>query len=219
MDEQKLTPKEYLELAIEAGIGAIPIVGGPVQTMYFGRQNEKRFKRIEAFYTSLNEDLKQINSQIEKISDKEINRDQLIGIFETINEEVEKARSQFKINLYKNLYKNSILSINQTSWNEEEYFLEVLNRLTPLQISLISFFNPSDDFKGGITVEGFSQELVDGSLNILADLGILQSNISSLTFGGGIGKQKMGYKLSPLGRQFIAKTLIWFLFQVNRNTY
>lgn len=208
MDEQKLTPKEYLDLAIEAGIGAIPVVGGPVQTLYFGRQNEKRFKRIEAFYKSLNEDLDQINSKIEGIANPNINRDQLIGILETINDEVEKARSQFKIDLYKNLYKTSILNINQTSWNEEEYFLEVLNRITPLQIILINYLTRSNEFMGNIHVQGFSRELIDGSLNILTDLGILQSTIASIELGGAVGKQKMGYKLSPLGRQFIAKTLI-----------
>lgn len=215
MNEENLTPKDYLGLAIEAGIGAIPVIGGPVQTLYFGRQNEKRFKRIEKFYESLNEDLSKTSSKIEEIENTHINRDQLMGILETINEEVEKARSQSKIDLFKNLYKNSLLKINNTTWDEEEYFVEILSRLTPLQINLIVFFIPNREFKGEITANGYDQEFVDGSLNILTDYGLLESTIASIELGE-IGKQKMGYRLSSLGRKFVTQTLSWILVEINK---
>ena len=32
---EKLTKKEYLELIVEGGIGAIPYIGGVVQSLYF----------------------------------------------------------------------------------------------------------------------------------------------------------------------------------------
>lgn len=206
MNEENLTPKDYLGLAIEAGIGAIPVIGGPVQTLYFGRQNEKRFKRIEKFYESLNKDLNQASSKIEEIKNTQINRDQLIGVLETINEEVEKARSQSKIDLFKNLYKNSLLKINNTTWDEEEYFVDILSRLTPLQIKLIAHLIPHFEFMENFTVNGYAQEFVDGSLNILTDYGLLESTIISLQVGGA-GKQKMGYRLSSLGRKFVTQTL------------
>ena len=98
-------------MAIEAGIGAIPIVGSPIQTIYFGRQNEKRFKRIERFYKELNDELEQIKQNIPEVFYPERDRDQLMGVMESINEDIEKARNQSKFNLYKNLYKNCILGI------------------------------------------------------------------------------------------------------------
>lgn len=174
MDEQKLTPKEYLELAIEAGIGAIPVIGGPVQTIYFGRQNEKKFKRIEAFYHSLQKDLDSMKNKIPNIQDVSANKDQLMGIFETINDEVEKARSQSKIEFYKNLYKNCLLNINNTYWDEEEYFLEVLSKITSTQIEIISYLIPKQEFTAGIFSPKLSQSIIDGSLNTLVDMGILR---------------------------------------------
>ena len=39
--------KEKFELAVNAGLQAIPYVGGPLATLYFGYKQEQRFQRIE----------------------------------------------------------------------------------------------------------------------------------------------------------------------------
>ena len=39
--------KEKFELAVNAGLQAIPCVGGPLATLYFGYKQEQRFQRIE----------------------------------------------------------------------------------------------------------------------------------------------------------------------------
>lgn len=208
MKEENLTPKDYLGLAIEAGIGAIPVIGGPVQTLYFGRQNEKRFKRIENFYASLNEDLDTITDRIGEIENFQTDRDQLFGIIESINDEIEKARTQSKLQYYKTLYINCILNINNSFWDEEEYFLEILNRITPLQIEAITFLSSHPGFQKGLNKPNVSQFLFDGSLNILVDLGVLEPSILSLTFiKGGEGRQEMAYKLSDLGIRFVDTVL------------
>ena len=93
---EKLTKKEYLELIVEGGIGAIPYIGGVVQSLYFGSKNEKRFKRIEKFYKNLNESLENIRDQIPEDVFNLENKDQLIGIFEGINDEVEKSKAQIE---------------------------------------------------------------------------------------------------------------------------
>lgn len=41
MTDDNLTPKEKAELAAEIGIGLIPYVGGPLQTLYFGSKVDK----------------------------------------------------------------------------------------------------------------------------------------------------------------------------------
>lgn len=206
--DDNLTPKDYVNLAIEAGIGAIPIVGSPIQTIYFGRQNEKRFKRIERFYKELNDELEQIKQNIPEVFYPERDRDQLMGVMESINEDIEKARNQSKFNLYKNLYKNCILGINKLNWDREEYFVEILSQLTPIQIELIAFLsNRGDVFSGNINYPGQPQELIDGSLNVLSDFGILDRKIDSIVLGN-VGKQNMGYRISSLGKEFIASTLV-----------
>ncbi len=206
--DDNLTPKDYLNLAIEAGIGAIPVVGSPIQTIYFGRQNEKRFKRIERFYKELNEELEQIKQNIPEVFYPERDRDQLMGVLESINEDIEKSRNQSKFNLYKNLYKNCILGINKLNWDREEYFVEILSQLTPIQIELIAFLSSKGDvFSGSINYPGQPQELIDGSLNVLSDFGILDKKIDSIVLGN-VGKQNMGYRISSLGKEFIASTLV-----------
>ena len=136
------------------------------------------------------------------------NKEQLIGIFEGINDEIEKSKAQNKIDMYKNLYKNCLLRINNDSWDSEEYFLLVLNQLTSIEIQLLAYLmnRGSEGFLGNISMIGYSQELIDGSLNRLADFGLLEKTIGSIVLGD-IGKQNMGYKISNLGIQFISSTL------------
>lgn len=203
---ENLSPMDYMNLAIEAGIGAIPIVGSPIQTIYFGRQNEKRFKRIERFYRDLNEDLEKIKDSIPEVFYPDRDRDQLMGILESIHEDIEKAKNQSKRDLYKNLYKSCILEVNRTNWDREEYFVEVLSQLTPTQVQLIAYLNSKgNDFTRGIHSPGQPQELIEGSLNMLSDLGILDKTIDSISLGS-VGKQNMGYKISSLGKEFITST-------------
>ena len=201
-----LTPMDYVNLAIEAGIGAIPVVGSPIQTIYFGRQNEKRFKRIERFYAELNEELERIKDSIPEVYSPERDRDQLVGILESINEDVEKAKNQSKIKYYKSLYKSCIIGINKLNWDREEYFVEVLSQLTTIQIELLGFlYTKGNNFVGNINYSGIPQELTDGNLNILSDLGLLDKTIASIVLGD-VGKQNMGYKVSTLGKEFISYT-------------
>ena len=207
-NNEKLSKKDYFDLIVEGGIGAIPYIGGVVQSLYFGSKNEKRFRRVEKFYEKLNEDLECIRDQIPEDVFNLENKDQLIGIFEGINDEIEKSKAQNKIEMYRNLYKNCLLRINNTSWDSEEYFLLVLNQLTSIEIQLLAYLmnRGNENFLGNISMIGHSQELIDGSLNRLADFGLLEKTIGSIVLGE-IGKQNMGYKISNLGIQFISSTL------------
>ncbi|WP_368251214.1 hypothetical protein [Enterococcus sp. 2201sp1_2201st1_B8_2201SCRN_220225] len=207
-NNEKLRKKDYFDLIVEGGIGAIPYIGGVVQSLYFGSKNEKRFRRVEKFYENLNEDLECIRDQIPEDVFNLENKDQLIGIFEGINDEIEKSKAQNKIEMYRNLYKNCLLRINNTSWDSEEYFLLVLNQLTSIEIQLLAYLmnRGNENFLGNISMVGYSQELIDGSLNRLADFGLLEKTIGSIVLGE-IGKQNMGYKISNLGIQFISSTL------------
>ena len=51
MDE-KLSRKEIRDQIIQVGLNALPYVGSPLAALFFGIRNEKRFKRLEAFYRS-----------------------------------------------------------------------------------------------------------------------------------------------------------------------
>lgn len=199
----KLTGKEKVELAIEAGIGAIPVVGGPLQTLYFGAQNEKRFKRIESFYNNLNAELESIRNQIPPI-DSIPNKDEFLGILEDLNSEVEKAKSQSKIDYFKKFYINTLLSSNSLNFDLHSFFLEALVNLTNLELSILFFLNQigTRDYSQGINIPGVSDDLINGSLNRLTDYGFLSSQLVNITIGGPSSRSNNAYKINELGMQF-----------------
>lgn len=201
--EIQLTGKDRVELAIEAGIGAIPVVGGPLQTLYFGAQNEKRFKRIEKFYNELNSDLEKIKHQIPPV-DSLANKDDFLGILEDINAEVEKAKSQSKIEYFKTFYVNMLISSNSSSFDIHSFFLESLVNLTNLELQLLSFLRRqgATHFSTGINIPGVSEDLIIGSLNRLTDYGFLTSQINSISIGGPVSNSDKSFKINSLGIEF-----------------
>lgn len=207
-EEPKLNAKDYLNLAVEAGIGSIPYLGSTLQTLYFGSKNEIRLKRLEQFYSDLVKQLENIKNEIPQIENKDRERSQLLGIIESINDEIETAKAQRKKDYYRNLFKNCILKINNDNWDEEEYFVEVLKQLNAVDLQVVEFLNKnkSRDFIGDINSTSIPQELLDGSLIKLTNLGLAQQSIGSIVLGGAQGKQNLFYRISTLGLEFVAST-------------
>lgn len=199
MDENNdnLTPRDYLNLVVEAGIGAVPYVGGPLQALYFGAQNEKRFKRVENFYKELSKKV----SELDNLVLGERNNDQLIGIIETIHDEIEKSKSADKIVYFVNSYKNLLLNSTKPSINMDELFVNILAELTMLEISILVLLFHNKDTVGVPVMEGVDQILVTGSLSRLSDLGLVNKHLQSIMIGGG-GSQNYKYSISEIGINF-----------------
>lgn len=199
-NDPKLTPRDYVDLAIEAGIGAIPYVGGSIQTLYFGRQNEIRFKRIETFYQQLNERLSPIeNSLPSEVNDT--SKEQLVGIIETINSEVEKSRSKNKTQYFVNAYKNLLLHSSQINLNEEELYVNILSDISNIEIQLLAFYFRNKGSKGKLTNVNIDASLLNGSMNRLANFGLINKHLESIAIGGG-GAEDYTYSISSLGINF-----------------
>lgn len=193
----KLKPKDYLNLVVEAGIGAVPYVGGPLQTLYFGAQNEKRFKRIENFYEELSKKVSELGNLV--LGDR--NNDQLIGIIETIHDEIEKSKSADKIGYFVNSYKNLLLHSSNPSIDMDELFVNILSGLTKFEITILSFLFRNKGAVGTLTIDGVDQILITGCLSRLSDLGLVNKHLESLTFGG-TGEQQYNYSISDIGISF-----------------
>lgn len=202
-DNVKLTGKELVDIAVEAGIGAIPVVGGPLQTLYFGSKNEKRFKRIEKFYQELNDDLTKIKNQIPPI-DSIPNKDEFLGILEDLNSEVEKAKSQSKIEYFKSFYKNTLLTSNSYNFDTHSFFLETLINLTNLELKILFFLlsQGQQEYSTNIQVDGVSNDLVTGSLSRLTDYGLVSAHLVNITIGGPSSMPNSAHKINDLGCQF-----------------
>lgn len=199
MDENNdnLTRRDYLNLVVEASIGAVPYVGGPLQTLYFGAQNEKRFKRIENFYEELSKKVSELGNLV--LGDR--NNDQLIGIIETIHDEIEKSKSADKIGYFVNSYKNLLLHSSNPSIDMDELFVNILSGLTKFEITILSFLFRNKGAVGTLTMDGVDQIIITGCLSRLSDLGLVNKHLESLTFGG-TGEQQYNYSISDIGISF-----------------
>lgn len=196
-NKDSLSPKDYFNLAVEAGLGAVPYVGGPLQTLYFGAQNEKRFKRIENFYTELNKKVAKLDHLV--LGEK--NGDQLIGIIETIHDEIEKSKSADKIVYFVNSYKNLLLHSSSPSIDMDELFVNILSGLTKFEITILTLLFRNKGAIGTLKVDGVDQILITGCLSRLSDLGLVNKHLESLTFGG-TGEQQYNYSISDIGISF-----------------
>jgi hypothetical protein len=206
-DKDKLTINDEIELTIEAGISSIPYIGGALQTLYYGRKNEKRFKRVEKFYKELYIEIESVKDQLPSI--KETNRsDEALGILETINDEIETASSQTKIDYYKKAYKNVLLNFNNNSFDNEKFFVRLLPDLTDLEINILfnSNHNPNRDVHENDFYNNNKNNinLIEGSLNRLVNFGLIEIKFGTLISGGRGSEIQQDYSVSDLGSKFIS---------------
>lgn len=201
MDNEDLSPSNYLNLVIESAIGEIPVIGGVVSSLYFGAQNEKRFKRIESFYEDLNTKMKQIEHLIPQNVDSN-SQDQLIGIIETIHSEIEKSKTKNKTIYFVNAYKNLLLSSNKSLLDTEELYVEILSSLTKIEIDLLALSFRNQSSVGRPTgVLDIDDNLAIGIMNRLSDFGLINKHLEQIVIGGG-GAETYIYSISNLGITF-----------------
>lgn len=197
MSDEKLSYKEYRDLTIEAGLGLVPYVGGSLQTLYFGAQNEKRFKRIESFYQQLSLKVSELDSFELNYSDG----DGLIGIIDRIHEEIEKARSHDKIIYFVNAYKNLLLySKGKDSFDTEEYFIEILSEITNIDLKILSVLFRWRNGKGKIPT-GYTAEITIGAVERLSNFGLVDIYLNRLVSGEPINRNS-SFSITDLGITF-----------------
>ena len=120
---------------IEAAVQAIPYVGAPLATLYFGNKQEKRFRRLEKFYEELKEEMSKSPNVYKDITQH--NPEELSAIIEELNEKVESEHLEFKRNLYKTYFKKTMIKPVNGNFDERKLFLDIFSAVTPLQIEII----------------------------------------------------------------------------------
>lgn len=86
--------KEKFKFAVNAGLQAIPYVGGPLATLYFGYKQEQRFQRIEQTLKEVAEELNGMSIP----SIEEHNKDELIPLIDELTDKIEKNIKENYIN-------------------------------------------------------------------------------------------------------------------------
>lgn len=199
---EKLTKKDYAEIVVEAGMQAIPVVGGPLATLYFGLKQEQRFKRLESLYRELSNDLNSRKYHLPPIESH--NPEELKAIIEEIHDKVETEYLEIKLKYYKQYFKNTLTLPVNGNYNERKLFLEILSQLSPLQIELIGFLisQTAPIVQGSINKPNVDTSVIQASINQLKNLGLVQSILNGISIGGNTSGMNESISLTSFGKKF-----------------
>ena len=199
MNENKISAKDKFELVVNAGLQAIPYVGGPLSTLYFGYKQEQRFQRVEQTLKEVATELK--DCKLPKI--EEHNSEELMSLIDELTDTIENERIEFKRKLYKEYFKNILKTPTNGNYEERKLFLDVLSHITPIQIELFQFIlrNPNV-IDVDIKKIGTDRSLIRSSILQLENYGLIISTLNSIAIGGSFSGMPMKLNVSEFGKRF-----------------
>lgn len=209
MSNDKLSGKDKIEITIQSALQLIPYIGASLSTAYFGTKQEKRFKRIESFYQEFSDFIQQNNLQISSF--QQHNEEMLIALIEELNEKIERESVQIKRNYFKKyLYSTLSMSVNESSFDEQRYFLDTLANMTLLECEILLFLK-----QHGVPVQvsNISKPYVDqyaivASIGRLKINGFLQAATTTIAFGENADNSLFEeVSISSFGNKFITYCL------------
>lgn len=194
--------KEKMELVVEAGMQCIPVVGSPLASLYFGNKQNKRFKRIEDFYREVSEELESVKEKIIPVNRH--NEEELSAILEDLNDKIENEHIKLKVELYKNYFKNTMISPVNNNYSERKLLLDIIKELSPLEIEILVFLNQQNVpiINTSISKQGVESSIIQGCISKIKMLGLIDANLNSIVIGGNCGAASEEIKLSTLGKKF-----------------
>lgn len=191
--------KDKFELAVNAGLQAIPYVGGPLATLYFGYKQEKRFTRIEQTLKELADELNGINMPSIEMH----NKDELIDLIDELTDKIENEHLEYKRQLYKRYFKNILITPTNGNYEERNLFLTILSQITPLQIELFQFIMKNCNVIDlQITKPGTDISLIRSSILQLENIGLVVATLHSISLGGSNSGMPMMLNCSEFGKRF-----------------
>lgn len=194
-----MNSKEKFELVVNAGLQAIPYVGGPLSTLYFGYKQEQRFQRIEKTLKEVADELEGINLP----SLDEHNQEELISLIDELTDKIENEHLEYKRKLYKQYFKNILIIPTNGNYEERKLYLEILSKITPLQIELFQFIlNNENVIDLQITKPNTDVSLIRSSILQLQNYGLIYSTLHSISLGGPNAGMPMKLNTSDFGKRF-----------------
>lgn len=191
--------KAKIELVVNAGLQAIPYVGAPLASLYFGNKQEKRFERIEKTLKEVAEDLKNINLP----SIESHNEDELLSLIDELTDKIENEHLESKRVLYKQYFENILKSPTNGNYEERKLYLDVLERITPLQIELFHLILQNENVVDkNIHNVHIDSSLISSSILQLENYGLITSTLYSITLGGSDASTPKILHTSQFGRNF-----------------
>lgn len=199
----KLSSSEKRDLVIQAGMQAIPYVGGSLAAFYFGAKQERRFKRLESFYAELAKEIEGISEQIPSIERQ--NKAALEALIEELHEKIEVEPTAEKRQFFKNYFRNTLRQPITTDFDKRKYFLDTLGDMTLLECELLAFLStqgkpiPVKD----IQKPNIDQYAIVGAIGRLKSYGFLMSFQGSFAIGGDSDNAlQEQVRISDFGKEF-----------------
>lgn len=182
----KLNGIEKRDLVIQAGIQAIPYVGGYLATLYFGAKQERRFKRLETFYQEVAQEVNALKDRI-ALPEKH-DKEALVAIIEELNEKIEREQVREKRGFFKAYLKNTLIYPVKGNYEERRFFLDTLSLMSLLECEVLGdLYNQTNQVRvGDIQKSGVDQYAIVGAIGGLKSFGFLVSGQASFSIGGGV---------------------------------
>lgn len=190
----KLSTREISKNIVRAAIQAIPRVGSSLAQLYFGFQDEIRFKRLENFYKIVSEELEGIKANIAGI--EKHNKEEFFSIIEILNSKIEREHREEKIKCFKSYFKNTLIDPVCGNYDERRFFLDALDEISPIDCRILALLNKegSQIQIQKIILEGTELYRIVGSVNKLKSYGFLWITQSSRF--GGMEPTKIDYSIA-----------------------
>lgn len=203
LNNEELSTTEKRDLVIQAGIEAIPYVGGPLSTLIFDGKQQLRLKRLEMFLDDLRLEVKAIENRIADI--EEHDKEALSAIVEELTERVEHEQFSEKQEYFSIYFKNTLINpVNKTNYDERRFFLDTLGSISPLQIQILGILYKEDLWRDirDIRIKGINTYMIAVAAIRLVSFGLLMSNGASGGYGDMREPINQAVKMTNCGRKF-----------------
>ncbi|MEZ9883836.1 hypothetical protein AB4374_08160 [Vibrio splendidus] len=199
--EDKLSLKDQGALVIDAGLCAIPVVGGSLSALYFGAKQEKRFKRLERFYSELKDKIQEPSA----INFDKMDSSALASIIEEINEAVESDFTESKLDYLHNCFINSLSEGAEQEYEKKKYFISQLMKMSELDINLLIdlYKAESGSHYKYLKSDAPNSSDINVALERLKSGGFFNSSLSGPIRPGISWGEITAFTLSDFGKDFI----------------
>jgi len=205
----------HLLTIMKAVLASTPFCGG-IASLMSDYIPSRRVKRLEDFARQVAEDL---NAVMEAAQAERLETDEYAFIFERCFLGASQFPQEEKIRAFRAILVNSILPTDLRQ-DEQEYFLSLAERLSPLHLRMIRFMS---DPAGYLVAAGISKNEIRGGFSTFfpvalpgVDLQVIKATFADLhTFGftttspdifhtmtSGQGLELLGDRLTPLAKSF-----------------
>lgn len=210
-EKENLNIKDYSWLAIEGIVASIPTVGPALQTAYFGRKSEKRFKRIENFYNDLSQHVQELQDQMVAKTEIEKYSDQIAEFMEKSNDLVESDVQGFKSALLRNAFLTILKSPSEVNWNEEQYFTSTIGQMDTTDFQVLGAARNGGWVQVKSVIDFFNGKLdrfyLKGLCERLTSLGYFEKRYGNINMQGEGTIIDTYYRISNLGQNLLSFTM------------